>query len=68
MVLGFFFISTHITKLLDIPHLIGVAFGVTLLHYFGVTPIMALTDTAIRNAKASDKAYKLYDEKGLFLL
>jgi integrase len=28
---------------------------------------MALTDTAIRNAKASDRAFKLYDEKGLFL-
>ncbi len=28
---------------------------------------MALTDTAIRNAKPKDKAYKLYDEKGLFL-
>lgn len=29
---------------------------------------MALTDTAIRNAKPSDKPYKLYDEKGLFLI
>lgn len=29
---------------------------------------MALTDTAIRNAKPSDKALKLTDEKGLFLL
>jgi len=29
---------------------------------------MPLTDTAIRNAKAGDKAYKLSDEKGLFLL
>lgn len=28
---------------------------------------MALTDTAISNAKTSDKAYKLYDDKGLFL-
>lgn len=28
---------------------------------------MALTDTAIRTAKPKDKAYKLYDEKGLFL-
>lgn len=28
---------------------------------------MALTDTAIRNAKPSEKAYKLYDEKGLYL-
>lgn len=28
---------------------------------------MALTDTSIRNAKPRDKAYKLYDEKGLFL-
>ena len=53
--------------LLDIPHLIGVTLGVTHLPHFGVTPIMALTDTAIRNAKALDKAYKLYDEKGLFL-
>jgi integrase len=29
---------------------------------------MALTDTAIRSAKPSDKALKLADEKGLFLL
>ncbi|MBU3697784.1 integrase arm-type DNA-binding domain-containing protein [Dechloromonas sp.] len=29
---------------------------------------MALTDTAIRNAKPSEKAVKLADEKGLFLL
>jgi integrase len=29
---------------------------------------MALTDTAIRNAKPTDKAFKLYDEKGLFLI
>ena len=28
---------------------------------------MALTDTAIRNAKPTDKPFKLYDEKGLFL-
>lgn len=28
---------------------------------------MALTDTAIRNAKPLDKPFKLYDEKGLFL-
>lgn len=28
---------------------------------------MALTDTAIRNAKPMDKPFKLYDEKGLFL-
>jgi integrase len=28
---------------------------------------MALTNTAIRNAKATSKAYKLYDELGLFL-
>ena len=28
---------------------------------------MALTETAIRNAKPKDKSYKLYDEKGLFL-
>jgi integrase len=30
--------------------------------------IMALTETAIRAAKARPKAYKLFDEKGLFLL
>ena len=36
----------------------GVTLGVTLTTLFGVTPIMALTDTAIRNAKALDKAYK----------
>jgi Arm DNA-binding domain len=29
---------------------------------------MSLTDTAIRTAKVQDKAYKLYDERGLFLL
>ena len=29
---------------------------------------MPLTDTAIRNAKAKDKPYKLSDEKGLYLL
>ena len=29
---------------------------------------MALTDTAIRNAKPAAKAFKLYDEKGLFLI
>lgn len=29
---------------------------------------MALTDTAIRNAKPRDKPYKLADDKGLFLL
>ena len=29
---------------------------------------MALTDTALRNAKPSDKPFKLYDEKGLFLI
>ncbi|BAV65309.1 phage integrase family protein [Sphingobium cloacae] len=29
---------------------------------------MALTDTAIKNAKPKDKAYKLADEKGLHLL
>ena len=29
---------------------------------------MPLTDTAIRNAKLREKQYKLYDEKGLYLL
>ena len=29
---------------------------------------MALTDTAIRNAKPKDKPYKLSDEKGMYLL
>jgi len=29
---------------------------------------MALSDTAVRSAKPTDKAYKLSDEKGLFLL
>ena len=29
---------------------------------------MPLTDTAVRNAKASEKPIKLFDEKGLFLL
>lgn len=66
-VLGFFIASFQIIKLLDIPLFIGVTLGVTVSHWFGVTPIMALTNTAISNARASDKAYKLYDEKGLFL-
>jgi len=29
---------------------------------------MALSDTALRNAKPSEKPYKLYDEKGLYLI
>lgn len=29
---------------------------------------MALSDTALRNAKPTDKPYKLYDEKGLYLI
>lgn len=29
---------------------------------------MPLTDTAVRNAKASSKAYKVFDERGLFLI
>lgn len=29
---------------------------------------MALTDTALRNAKPLDKSFKLYDEKGLFVI
>ena len=29
---------------------------------------MPLTDTAIKNAKSKPKAYKMYDEKSLFLL
>ncbi len=29
---------------------------------------MALSDTAIRNAKPTSKAFKLYDESGLFIL
>jgi len=28
---------------------------------------MALTDTEVRKAKPSSKAYKLYDERGLLL-
>ncbi len=28
---------------------------------------MALTDTAIKNAKPRDRTYKLYDERGLYL-
>lgn len=34
----------------------------------GVTPKMSLSDTAIRNAKPSNKAFKMYDEQGLFIL
>ncbi|GAA0477317.1 hypothetical protein GCM10009096_19000 [Parasphingorhabdus litoris] len=33
-----------------------------------VAPIMALTDTAIRNAKSGEKPKKMFDERGLFLL
>jgi hypothetical protein len=29
---------------------------------------MALSDTALRNAKPGDKPYKLYDERGLYLI
>ncbi|WP_024930695.1 Arm DNA-binding domain-containing protein [Methylophilus sp. OH31] len=29
---------------------------------------MALSDTAIRNAKPAEKPYKLYDERGLYLI
>jgi integrase len=29
---------------------------------------MALSDTALRNAKPTDKPYKLYDERGLYLI
>lgn len=29
---------------------------------------MALTDTAIRKAKSTNKGYRLYDEKGLYLI
>lgn len=32
------------------------------------TPKMPLTDAKVRNAKSSERAYKLYDERGLFLL
>ncbi|MBI4692740.1 MAG: DUF4102 domain-containing protein [Gammaproteobacteria bacterium] len=28
---------------------------------------MALTDTAIKNAKARDRIYRLHDERGLYL-
>ncbi len=35
----------------------------------GIYTAMSLTDTAIKNAKpTADKAYKLQDEKGMFLL
>jgi len=29
---------------------------------------MALSDTALRNAKPAGKPYKLYDERGLYLI
>lgn len=29
---------------------------------------MALSDTAVRNAKPKGKPYKLYDERGMYLL
>ena len=62
---GFFYclISSHHVSLHR-----GVTLGVTDLPPRGVIP-MSLTDTAIRNTKSSkDKALKLFDEKGLFLL
>jgi hypothetical protein len=31
-------------------------------------PKMPLKDVSVRNAKVGDKPYKLYDERGLFLL
>jgi hypothetical protein len=31
-------------------------------------PKMALTDTAVRNAKPGTKPIKLFDERGLFLI
>jgi len=34
----------------------------------GVTPIMPLTDTAIRRAATGKKPYKLYDSGGLFMI
>lgn len=33
-----------------------------------MAPTMALTDTAIKNAKPKDKPYKMGDSGGLFLL
>jgi integrase len=44
-----------------------VSMTVTLLTVTGVT-VMPLTDSAIRNAKPKDKAYKLTDGSGLYLL
>lgn len=38
------------------------------LRHLGGVIAMPLTDTAIRNAKPTEKPYKLTDEKGLFLL
>ncbi len=32
------------------------------------TPIMALTDVKVRSAKPAEKAYKLTDGEGMFLL
>ncbi len=29
---------------------------------------MALSDTALRNAKSGEKPYKVYDERGLYLI
>ncbi|MGN7999686.1 Arm DNA-binding domain-containing protein [Sphingomonas sp. 22176] len=49
----------------------GLEFGMR-PHPFGPllrkAPTMALSDIAIRKAKTGDKAYKLYDKLGLFLL
>jgi hypothetical protein len=44
-----------------------VIFRVRQLIFKEVTLKMAITDVVIRNAKPRDKAYKLFDERGLFI-
>lgn len=48
--------------------IVGATMGATLQRQIKVAPNMALTDTAIRNAKPGEKPKKIFDERGLFLL
>lgn len=54
-------------KSIDSYRLLPVVLTATEYLHTGPT-VMSLTDTAIRNAKARDKQYKMADEKGLYLL
>ena len=60
---GFFFSCSVQRNLLKYRHLWTVS-----IIFCRRDTVMSLTDTAIRNAKPKDQAYKLPDEKGLYLL